>query len=71
MKKKQIFTTIGNGYIFVTAENHTDSYAIRVNEETGKFYFTSNQGIDTKFQAEYKTLAAALREVNCAIQNND
>jgi hypothetical protein len=71
MMKKQVHTTIGNGYILVTATSHTDVYSIELNEETGKFFFSSIQGINTKFQSEFKTLEAALKAVNSSIQNND
>ena len=71
MTKKQVHTTIGNGYIFVTATNHTDVYSIELNDETGKFFFSSYEGINTKNQTEYKTISAALAAVNKSIQNND
>ena len=68
--KKQVFTTIGNGEIILTSSaQNSDTYYNAVNPNTGKFYYRSEQGINTAFQAEYKSIEAAIKSVKNSIEN--
>jgi hypothetical protein len=68
--KKQIFTSIGNGEIAISSSaDNSDTYYITTNPQTGKYYYWSEQGINTAFQAEFKSLEAAIKRVRVSIEN--
>jgi hypothetical protein len=69
--KKQVSTTIGFNQIILTSnEENADTYYIESNPKTGKFYYWSKQGLNTAFQAEFKTLESAIKAVKTGIKNN-
>jgi hypothetical protein len=68
--KKQIFTSIGNGEIAISSDaDNADTYYITTNRQTGKYYYWSEQGINTAFQTEFKSLEAAIKSVRVSIEN--
>jgi hypothetical protein len=69
--KKQVLTTIGFNQIILTSnEENADTYYIESNPQTGKFYYRSEQGLNSAFQSEFKTLESAIKAVKTSIENN-
>ena len=68
--KKQINVEIGFNQIIITAEGDSDTYYVEKNPHSNKFFYRSEQGLNSVGVAEYASIEQAIKQVKISIANN-